>query len=183
MYFADERKNLWCFYFCHLATEVVGPKYRVVTGVSCSAAFAMGEVVLGGLAWLISPWRHVILVAIVPYFLFVSYYWLISDSVRWLLSRKKYAESKQMLLTIAKVNKTQISEKSLEALVNSPQPSTTPNVSLTSSLCYYQFTIYLAITAVFLTFYIFCGMELRYASLIRPWRTVGKYQLNLKPYS
>ncbi|XP_039755070.1 solute carrier family 22 member 3-like [Pararge aegeria] len=108
-----------------LAAELVGPKYRVLVGVSCSAMFATGEALLGGIAWVISPWRYMILAITVPNFFLVSYYWIISESVRWLLSKKKYTEAKQVLYTVARVNKTQISERSLEALVNMPQNSET----------------------------------------------------------
>ncbi|XP_034829216.1 organic cation transporter protein-like [Maniola hyperantus] len=108
-----------------LATELVGPKYRVITGVTTTSMFALGEVVLGGIAWLISPWRYVIMATTIPCFLCVSYYWLITESVRWLLSKKQYTEAKHILHTIARVNKTEISEKSLEAILNSPQPTIT----------------------------------------------------------
>nr|XP_034829229.1 solute carrier family 22 member 7-like [Maniola hyperantus] len=108
-----------------IATELVGPKYRVITGVSATAMFALGEAILGSIAWLITPWRYVIIVTTTPCFLLVSYYWLVTESVRWLLSKKKYTEAKKVLHTIAKVNKTQIREKSLEVLLNPPQPTTT----------------------------------------------------------
>ncbi|XP_034829490.1 organic cation transporter protein-like [Maniola hyperantus] len=107
-----------------MATELVGPKYRVITGVTCTTMFVLGEMTLGGIAWLISPWRYMIMALTVPCFFFVSYYWLLTESVRWLLSKKKYTEAKEILHTVARVNKTKITEKSLEALLNPPQPST-----------------------------------------------------------
>ncbi|XP_052741135.1 solute carrier family 22 member 7-like [Bicyclus anynana] len=42
-----------------MAAEIVGPKYRIIVGVSCTAMFATGEAVLGAVAWAISPWRRV----------------------------------------------------------------------------------------------------------------------------
>ncbi|XP_045769452.1 solute carrier family 22 member 7-like [Maniola jurtina] len=104
-----------------LGTELVGPKYRVITGVTITSMFTLGEVVLGGIAWLISPWRYVIMVTTIPCFFFVLYYWIITESVRWLLSIKKSTEAKKILHTIARVNKTQISEKSLEVILNPSQ--------------------------------------------------------------
>ncbi|XP_045769457.1 organic cation transporter protein-like [Maniola jurtina] len=108
-----------------LGSELVGPKYRVITGATLSSMFSLGEGVLAGVAWLISPWRYVIMVTTIPCFLFVSYYWFITESVRWLLSKAKNAEAKHILHTIERVNKTQISDKSLEALFNPPQPMIT----------------------------------------------------------
>ncbi|XP_045769743.1 solute carrier family 22 member 7-like [Maniola jurtina] len=117
-----------------ITTELVGPKYRVITGVTTTAMYALGEAILGSVAWLISPWRYVIMVTTIPCFFFVSYYWLITESVRWLLSKKNYTEAKNILHTIARVNKTEISEKSLELLFNPPQPKTSSSNTETLGL-------------------------------------------------
>ncbi|CAH2047643.1 unnamed protein product, partial [Iphiclides podalirius] len=57
-------------------------------------------------------------------FLTICYYWILGESVRWLLSKQKYTEARSALQEVAKVNKTTISEKSLEALVNPKLPTT-----------------------------------------------------------
>ncbi|XP_023935695.2 organic cation transporter protein-like [Bicyclus anynana] len=104
------------------AAELVGPKYRVITSAICSSMFAVGLVVLGGVAWLITDWRYMIMALHIPCFLIIVYYWIFSESVRWLLSKKRYPEAQKILENVARVNKTYISEKSLEALMNPPQP-------------------------------------------------------------
>lgn len=104
------------------ATELVGPKFRVVTSATCSSMFAVGQVVLGGVAWLVQPWRYMILTLHIPCFLIISYYWILSESVRWLLSKCRYDEARQVLEKVARVNKKEISEKSLNALLNPPEP-------------------------------------------------------------
>ncbi|KAJ8716893.1 hypothetical protein PYW07_003520 [Mythimna separata] len=104
------------------ATEFVGPKYRVLTSATCSSMFAVGQVILGGVAWLIEPWRYMILAIHIPCLLIISYYWVLSESVRWLLSQKKYDRAKTVLQRVAKRNRTTISEKSMEALCNPPEP-------------------------------------------------------------
>nr|XP_034829485.1 solute carrier family 22 member 1-like [Maniola hyperantus] len=109
-----------------LAAELVGPKYRVITSASAASMFATGQVILGGVAWLIPNWRHMIIALHVPCFLVIVYYWLLSESVRWLLSKKRYTEAEKILQTVAKANKTYISEKSMLALMN---PSETAVVS------------------------------------------------------
>ena len=60
----------------------------------------------------------------IPGFLILAYYGILYDSVRWLLTKKKYEEAKKVLETVARVNKTNISNKSLDALVNSSKMST-----------------------------------------------------------
>ncbi|XP_026744635.1 organic cation transporter protein-like [Trichoplusia ni] len=102
------------------ATEFVGPKYRVLTSATCSSMFAVGQVILGGVAWLIQPWRYMILALHIPCFLIIAYYWILNESVRWLLSQQKFDEAKIVLEKVAKRNGTQISEKSMNALLTPP---------------------------------------------------------------
>ncbi|CAB3246648.1 unnamed protein product [Arctia plantaginis] len=110
------------------ATEFVGPRFRVLTGATCSSMFAVGQAILGGVAWLIQPWRYMIMALHIPCFLILGYYWLVDESVRWQLSKGKYAEAKATLEIVARVNKKQISEKSFHALMNPPQQ---PDISET----------------------------------------------------
>ncbi|KAJ2951334.1 hypothetical protein O0L34_g5735 [Tuta absoluta] len=102
------------------AAELVGPKWRVITSATCSSMFAVGQVILGSVAWAIQPWRYMIMALHIPCFLIISYYWILSESVRWLLSKEHYDEAKVVLEKVARVNKKTISEKSLHVLMNPP---------------------------------------------------------------
>ncbi|XP_052740914.1 organic cation transporter protein-like [Bicyclus anynana] len=103
------------------AAELVGPKYRVLSSATSTSMFALGQVILGSVAWLIEPWRYMIMALHIPCFLIISYYWILSESVRWLLAKRKFDEAKVVLEKVAKVNRKQISEKSMQALLNPPQ--------------------------------------------------------------
>lgn len=59
----------------------------------------------------------------IPGFLIIAYYGILYESVRWLLTKRKYDEAKKVLEAVARVNKTSISNESLEALVNSSKMS------------------------------------------------------------
>lgn len=83
--------------------------------------FAVGQVILGGVAWLVQPWRYLIMALHIPCFLIVLYYWVLSESVRWLLSKDMFVEARVVLERVAKVNKKEISEKSMQALMT-PAP-------------------------------------------------------------
>lgn len=109
------------FFFYFAATEFVGPRYRVLTSATCSSMFAVGQVTLGGVAWLVEPWRYMIMILHIPCFLIVSYYWLLDESVRWQLSKEKYDEAKTTLENVSRINKKKISEKSMHALMNPPR--------------------------------------------------------------
>lgn len=84
--------------------------------------FAVGQVVVGSVAWLLQSWRHMTMMLYMPCFLIISYYWLLSESVRWLLSKRRYNDARTVLEKVVRINKKAISEKSLNTLLNPPQP-------------------------------------------------------------
>lgn len=100
-----------------LAAEIVGPQYRVRTSATISSMFALGQVILGLLAFAVRPWRTLTLVLYIPVFLIISYYWILSESFRWLLSKNKQAEGKASLEYASRLNGKQISEKNMDFLL------------------------------------------------------------------
>ncbi|CAG9562781.1 unnamed protein product [Danaus chrysippus] len=103
-----------------LAAELIGPKYRVVGIATLSSMFATGQIVMASVAWLTPSWRAMLIALHIPCFFIVTYFWLLSESVRWLLSKRQFEKAKKILETVARINKTQISNKSMEALMNPP---------------------------------------------------------------
>ncbi|XP_071050913.1 organic cation transporter protein-like isoform X2 [Onthophagus taurus] len=99
-----------------LAVELVGPKKRVLAGTLICCCFALGEVLAAAVAWLSMDWKITILVLYVPIFLIISYQWLIPESVRWLLSQKRYKEAEDILMKAARINGRTISKHALEKL-------------------------------------------------------------------
>ncbi|XP_038214317.1 organic cation transporter protein-like [Zerene cesonia] len=99
-----------------LVTELVGPKYRVIAGATISTLFALGQVILGFIAWGVPSWRPLTQVLYAPQLLVVTYFWILSESVRWLLSKGRYEEAETILKKAAKRNNKELSEKSLQAL-------------------------------------------------------------------
>lgn len=81
-----------------------------------STMFALGQVFLGLIAWGVQPWRTLTQVLYAPQLLVISYFWILSESVRWLMSKGRYEESEAILKKVAKVNKKELSEKSLQCL-------------------------------------------------------------------
>ncbi|XP_028161575.1 organic cation transporter protein-like [Ostrinia furnacalis] len=117
------------------AAELVGPKYRVVASATSTSMFAVGQVILGATAMGIDNWRYLLMVLNIPIFLVLSYYWLLPESVRWLLSKGKFEEARVVLEKVARVNRKQISEKSMAALMSPPSPPpTTGSVQENDSL-------------------------------------------------
>ncbi|XP_048236592.1 organic cation transporter protein-like [Haliotis rufescens] len=88
-----------------LAMEFVGPSKRTFAGVVIEYFWAAGLFLLTGMAYLIRQWRHLRLALGIPPILFVTYWWLIPESPRWLISRGRTAEANAIIKKIAKSNK------------------------------------------------------------------------------
>ncbi|CAH0399956.1 unnamed protein product [Chilo suppressalis] len=99
-----------------LVMEVVGPKFRVLSGASMNTFFSVGQITMGLIAWGVPNWKNLTLALYIPQLLTILYFWLMTESVRWYMSKGRYDEAGGVLKTIARVNKTQLSDKSLEAL-------------------------------------------------------------------
>jgi len=112
--------NLWCYVAARFVTscggvglfitcfvismEFVGPKFRTICGVAIEIPFALGELYIVGLAYLIRDWRDYQLAIGLPFFLFILYLIKIPESVRWLLTKGRRDEAKSVLSNIARVN-------------------------------------------------------------------------------
>ncbi|XP_030021072.2 organic cation transporter protein [Manduca sexta] len=99
-----------------LVQELVGPKYRTIAGAILTTGFAVGQVFMGFIAWGVPAWRPLTLVLYIPQLITIIYFWLVPESVRWLMSKGRYAESEAILKNVARINGKVLSDKSLEAL-------------------------------------------------------------------
>ncbi|XP_072299571.1 solute carrier family 22 member 2-like [Eucyclogobius newberryi] len=108
-----------------LITELVGVEFRRTVGVVYQMFFSVGILLLPLLAYYISNWRWLQVAFTVPYILFLSYYWFIPESPRWLLSQNKKEKAVEITKAIAKENGMTLSKK-IESLAddNADQSST-----------------------------------------------------------
>ncbi|CAG4964856.1 unnamed protein product [Parnassius apollo] len=100
-----------------LATEIVGSRFRIYISAVMSSAFAFGQALLGLIASAELEWRNLTLILFAPVFITVSYYWLLIESHRWLLSKNETKIATETLKRAAKLNGKQISESSLNFLL------------------------------------------------------------------
>ncbi|KAI3381222.1 hypothetical protein SNEBB_002699 [Seison nebaliae] len=87
-----------------LGMEIVGIQARTHAGIIVEYFFAIGQLVLVLLAYFIRDWRTLgwaTSLVVVP---FLSYYWVLPESPRWLLSSGKDDEAKKIMKRIAKSN-------------------------------------------------------------------------------
>ncbi|CAD6187676.1 unnamed protein product [Caenorhabditis auriculariae] len=87
-----------------IGMELVGPKYRKLASVITGGFFALGQILLGVEAIFITDyrWLHVLIAS--PAIFFLSYWWIVPESARWLVSQKKYKEADVVLQKAARTN-------------------------------------------------------------------------------
>ncbi|KAF7662092.1 hypothetical protein LDENG_00246520, partial [Lucifuga dentata] len=107
-----------------LLTEIVGVEYRRTVGVFYQMFFSVGILFLPLLAYFITDWRWLQVVITAPYIVFLSYYWFIPESPRWLLSQNQKPKAVKITEAMAKENKMKLS-KNIESLRDDNADSTT----------------------------------------------------------
>lgn len=100
---------------------MVGLDKRVLGGNLISSTFALGQVITAGVAWLVPYWRTYTLVLYAPSVIFITYYWLIEESVRWLLSKGKNKEAARIIFKAAKMNRKKLSPDTIKLLTEEPE--------------------------------------------------------------
>lgn len=66
--------------------------------------YTLGLVLLSGVTYLLRDWRSLALATSVPFFLYYFYWFVLPESPRWLLMRKRFEEANKILKSIARVN-------------------------------------------------------------------------------
>ncbi|XP_049872645.1 organic cation transporter protein-like [Pectinophora gossypiella] len=99
-----------------LALEMVGLNKRVLGGNIISCSFALGQVLVALVAWAVPYWRTLTVVLYAPSLLFAFYYFVLEESVRWLLSRGNKKEAARIIYKAAAVNRKKLSPESIRQL-------------------------------------------------------------------
>ncbi|XP_066992728.1 organic cation transporter protein [Anabrus simplex] len=97
---------------------MLGPKKRVLGGAIMSTYNAVGVIAIGAIAWGLQSWRMIHVVIYSPAFLFISYIWLLPESIRWLLAKGKKERAKAIIYQAAKTNGVVLSEGHFKSLTS-----------------------------------------------------------------
>lgn len=87
-----------------IVTELVGSEQRRIVGIVVQMFFTLGVMLIPGVAYFIPTWQGIQLAISLPNFLFLLYYWMVPESPRWLLTRKKQEKAMTIMYTIANSN-------------------------------------------------------------------------------
>jgi len=88
-----------------LSMEFIGPKFRTTCGIAIQIPFALGELYIVLMAYLVRDWRVYQAVVAAPFFMFFVFIFFIPESVRWLISKERKEEAKVVLNRVAHINK------------------------------------------------------------------------------
>ncbi|CAL1296783.1 unnamed protein product [Larinioides sclopetarius] len=102
-----------------LMVEVVSPKYRAPYYIGIGMGWLAGALHLPLIALLLRDWMWMEALIILPSVLFLSIWWLLPESPRWLLAHGKTNEAMKILSKAAKTNGLKISEVKLTEMVTS----------------------------------------------------------------
>ncbi|KAK3103224.1 hypothetical protein FSP39_017559 [Pinctada imbricata] len=93
-----------------IGMELVGKPRRVFTGTIIEIFWCFGELLVAGIAYFLPDWRHIQIAITALVGIFLPYWILIPESLRWLFSTGKSQKANELLLKIAKVNKVKLPE-------------------------------------------------------------------------
>ncbi|XP_070568252.1 organic cation transporter protein-like [Ptychodera flava] len=102
--------GLWIGGFVYV-TELVGPSKRVLVGMINSASFAVGYLLMVLLAYFIREWWLLQLTISLPAILLFTYWWVLPESPRWLISVGKMEIAEEIIRSMGRVNGVELPEK------------------------------------------------------------------------
>jgi OCT family organic cation transporter-like MFS transporter 4/5 len=102
-----------------IGVELVGKRKREITGIVLNYFYAIGEALVALIAWYTKDWVLLQLIVSAPAILFFVYYWIIPESVRWLLANEKNEKAKGIINRVAEVNNVTLSESLLASFTKS----------------------------------------------------------------
>ncbi|XP_076242399.1 organic cation transporter isoform X1 [Calliopsis andreniformis] len=110
-----------------IALEMVGPRKRLVAGVGCQLFFTTGYILTAGFAYFITDWRMLQVAITVPSIAFLLYWWFIPESARWLLTKGRTQEAKDLLQSASLENGVEMPREALDALLSNNSDESAPD--------------------------------------------------------
>nr|XP_045612558.1 organic cation transporter-like protein [Procambarus clarkii] len=95
-----------CYTGCLLVTmELCTPRQRNYVASFFLLPWAVGYMMVPGVAYLVRPWRWMLVAFTIPVFYYLIYFWMLPESPRWLILHSQYEEAIKILHWAAKVNR------------------------------------------------------------------------------
>lgn len=101
-----------------LGIEMVSSRYRVIAITLIGLSHPIGEIIFGFLASYYHDFRLLLRIFYIPGLFLFIYFWLIPESIRWLLATGHVDRAIKILKRIARVNKKHLSNKSIDLVIS-----------------------------------------------------------------
>ena len=96
-----------------IGVEMVGKKKREMSGIVLNYFYSLGEALVGVIAYIDGDWVNLQYWVSAPPLLFIAYYWIIPESIRWLLAKKRNRKAFKIIRKAAKNNGVELSQSIL----------------------------------------------------------------------
>lgn len=96
--------------------ELVGTNKRDIMGSLMSCLLPIGEIITGSVAWCFRSFRPLLLTLHTPILIFPLLFFVLPESVRWLLAKGRFDDAKRILRRAAKVNGKTLTDEDLDKL-------------------------------------------------------------------
>ena len=83
----------------------MGEKYKTIVGQLMMLAYPLGQVIIGVVAIFVRDYKTFQVVLSCPCFVLLAVYFLIPESPRWLIAKKKYLQAERVIENAARFNK------------------------------------------------------------------------------
>lgn len=97
-----------------LGVEMVGKGKREMAGVILNYFYSVGQALVGIIAWIDGDWVNLQYWVSAPPILFIVYYWIIPESARWLMAKKRNRKAFKIIRKAASNNGVELSQSILD---------------------------------------------------------------------
>lgn len=124
--------SMMCSYGANLSAfvltiEIFGPSARTTVGMVGGMIFGVGTMVFGALAYYVRPWVWLQLATSIPVAVFLSYYVIVPESPRWLLTQGRLIRFKRVIFAAASANNKSIPQTFIDDLVKDQLEAVDPS--------------------------------------------------------
>ncbi|XP_070542002.1 organic cation transporter protein-like [Ptychodera flava] len=93
-----------------MVTEMFTPRWRTYAGINLTLFWASGIMLLPLMAYYIRNWRYLQLAISIPAVLSIPLWWIIPESIRWLMSKGRFKDAEKTLRRIGKYHGVAVPE-------------------------------------------------------------------------